>query len=211
MRIVVADHEGGVVTEIDVASMKLDGVEVEGAEVLLARLDEPPAAAGGYDPLVRLHEIGNTYCERNQRFVVSFVNGEPEDDPDPDPDEPPIDTPAAALRRTLQFLGSSDGYQNHWFVFDRQQGTLLLVEQGRGGVALVAEDAPTSIELPDDAALVEHVADEHPGIDQTLPNGSVADDAIPPAVAAGVRLLHDQVHQEQCLAHVHDQPGRGAR
>jgi hypothetical protein len=210
MRIVVADHGGGVVTELDVASMKLDGVEVEGAEVLLARLDEPPAAAGGYDPLVRLHEIGNTYCERNQRFVVSFVNGEPEDDLDPD--EPPIDTPAAALRRTLEFLGSSDGYQNHWFVFDRQTGISHLLEQAQGGVALIAEDAPTTIELPDSAAaLVEHVADEHPGIYQTLPNGSVADDALPPAAVAAGQLLHDQVHQEQCFAHVHDQPGRGAR
>jgi hypothetical protein len=41
MRIVVADHEGGVVTEIAVASMKLDGIEVEEAEVLLARLADP--------------------------------------------------------------------------------------------------------------------------------------------------------------------------
>jgi hypothetical protein len=202
VRIVVADHDGGVVTELAVASMKLDGIEVEEAEVLLARLGEPPAAAGGYDPFVRLHEIGNTYCERGQRFVVSFVNGEPEPG-DPDEGDAPIDTPAAALRRTLQFLGSGDGYQNHWYVFDRQRGVLCLVEQGQSGVALIAEDAPTTIELADDAALVGHLADEHPSLFAALPH------ELSVAAVTAARARHDGVHEDRVFAHDHPRPGEG--
>jgi hypothetical protein len=204
MRIVVADHEGGVVTEIAAASMKLDGVEVEGAEVLVARLAEPPDVPGGYEPLVRLHEIGNTYCDRRQRFVVSFVNGEPEpDDPAPEVGEAPIDTPAAALRRTLQFLGSCDGYQNHWYVFDRQTGRLQLLEQEQGGVTLTAEDAPTAVALTDDADLIEHLADEHPGLFAALPQELAV------AAVAAARARHVGIHKEWLFAHDHDRPGEG--
>jgi hypothetical protein len=201
VRIVVADHEGGVVTEIGVASMKLDGVEVEAAEVLLARLTEPPAVAAGYHPLVRLHEIGNTYCGREQRFVVSFINGEPEDDPDPD--EAPIDTPAAALRRTLQFLGSWDGYQNHWYVFDRQTGRLRQMAQEQGGVTLIATDTPTRVELTDDAELVEHLADEHPSLFTPRPH------ELSVAAVTAARARHDGVHEGRVFAHDHPQPGEG--
>jgi hypothetical protein len=202
MRIVVADHEGGVVTEIDVASIKLDGIEIKAAEVLLARLGEPPAVAGGgYDPFVRLHEIGNTYCDRGQRFVVSFVNGEPEsDDPDPDQGEAPIETPAAALRRTLQFLGSSDGYQNHWYIYDRRTDTLHMLKQEEGGVRLAAEDAPTTVELADDAALVEHLADEHPSLLAAAPR------PLSSAAVVAARTRHDGVHVDRVFAHDHDQP-----
>jgi hypothetical protein len=206
VRIVVADHEGGVVTEIVAASLRLDGVEVEEAEVLVARLGEPPAAGGGYDPFVRLQEIGNTYCERRQRFVVSFVNGEPEPDA-PDPEEvgeAPIDTPAAALRRTLQFLGSCDGYQNHWHVFDRQTGRLHQLEQDQGGVTLSAEDAPTTIELAGDAELVEHLADEHPSLFAALPHELSA------AAVLAAQARHDEVHEGQVFAHDHPQPGERA-
>jgi hypothetical protein len=205
MRIVVADHEGGVVTEIDAASIKLDGVEVEEAEVLLARLAEPAATAGGHDPLVRLHEIGNTYCDRGQRFVVSFVNGEPEPD-DPFSEfggEAPIDTPAAALRRTLQFLGSGDGGQNHWYVHDRQTDRLHLLKQQQGGVTLTAEDAPTTVELADDQALVEHLHDEHPSLLGPSP-GELSATAV---IAA--RARHDGVHAEWVFAHDHLWPGAG--
>jgi hypothetical protein len=200
MRIVVADHEGGVVTDLDAASIKLDGVEVEEAEVLLARLAEPSAAAGGYDPLVRLHEIGNTYCERGQRFVISFVNGEPEPD-DQAAAEAPIDTPAAALRRTLQFLGSHDGHQNHWHVFDRQTDRLWQLRQRQGGVRLTAEDAPTAIELPDDEALAEHLADQHPSLLPRSPGELSA------AAVTVARVRHDGLHEEWVFAHDHRRPG----
>jgi hypothetical protein len=183
--------------------MQLDGVEVEGAEVLVARLGAPPA--GSEDgPLVRLHEIGNTYCYGGQRFVVSFVNGEPEPgDPEGEDGEAPIDTPAAALRRTLQFLGSGDGYQNHWFVFDRQTGSLRLLAQEQGGVTLSAEDAPATVELTDDAELVEHLGDEHPSLFAALPHELSA------AAVMAARAHHDEIHEGQEFAHDHPQPGKG--
>jgi hypothetical protein len=204
VRLVIADHEGGVVTEIAAASLQLDGVEVEGAEVLVARLGAPPAGKGD-DPLVRLHEISNTYCSRGQRFVVSFINGEPEPD-DPASEclrEAPIDTPATALRRTLQFLGSSDGYQNHWYVFDRLTRSLRLLTQDQGGVTLTAEDAPAAVELTDDAELVEHLADEHPSLFAALPH------ELSVAAVTTARARHDGVHEDRVFAHDHPQPGEG--
>jgi hypothetical protein len=57
MRIVVADHEGGRVTKIDVASVKLDGVEVEGAKV--ARTPPTPTL-----PLAAVAPAGSTTTSR---------------------------------------------------------------------------------------------------------------------------------------------------
>jgi hypothetical protein len=68
------------------------------------------------------HEIGNTYVDGGERFVVSLVNGE-RSEPRIDGD-PPADTPEAALRRTIEFVGSVGGWQNHWYVYDRETGVL---------------------------------------------------------------------------------------
>jgi hypothetical protein len=67
--------------------------------------------------------------------VVSLVNGErPETRGDGDP---PADTPEAASRRTIEFVGSVDGWQNHWYVYDRQTGVLHQFEQGDSGLVLL--------------------------------------------------------------------------
>jgi len=86
-----------------------------------------------YDPHIELHEIGNTYVVRDQRFVISFLNGEPEPGSR-------ITTPKAALRATLVFLGGSDGYQNVWYVFDRETRTMHSFKQGDAGVILASLD-----------------------------------------------------------------------
>ena len=84
------------------------------------------------------HEIGNTYVDGDERFVVSMVNGEsvePRCEGDP-----PADSPEDALRRTIEFVGSSDGYQNHWYVYDRETGILHQFEQNASGRTLILAD-----------------------------------------------------------------------
>jgi hypothetical protein len=90
------------------------------------------------------HEIGNTYVDGGERFVVSMVNGESVE-PRVEGD-PPADSPEAALRRTIEFVGSSDGYQNHWYVYDRESGVLYQFEQETSGRTLILADEW----LPDD-------------------------------------------------------------
>jgi hypothetical protein len=128
------------------------GSNHQALELLISRLDEHhivwelqvtttvKPAEPGVQPMawgfqIPPHEIGNTYVDGGERFVVSMVNGE-RSEPRVEGDSP-ADSPEDALRRTIEFVGSSDGYQNHWYVYDRETGVLHQFEQDASGRTLV--------------------------------------------------------------------------
>jgi len=142
------------------------GSNHQALELLISRLDEHrivwelqvtttiKPAKPGVQPLawrfqIPPYEIGNTYVDGGERFVVSMVNGE-RSEPRVEGD-PPADSPEDALRRTIEFVGSTDGYQNHWYVYDRETGVLHQFEQDTSGRTLVlADDALFSLQGLDD-------------------------------------------------------------
>ena len=75
---------------------------------------------------LRLEELGNTYLDDGDRFVVSLIVGYRGDEDEDNPIGTPEQAVAAALDLTRD-LGSSD---THWYVFDRRTGGMSLVEQG---------------------------------------------------------------------------------
>ena len=70
-----------------------------------------------------LAEIGNTYADRRDRFVVSLVVGFGTDDK--------VSSPEQAVHSALGFITEDDGAAaTHWYCFDRKAGILHRIEQG---------------------------------------------------------------------------------
>ena len=68
-----------------------------------------------------LTELGSTYAESDERFVVSFILTY-------DPRHG-VQTPEDAVARALDLTRDDACGDTHWYVFDRQTQTLHLVEQ----------------------------------------------------------------------------------
>jgi hypothetical protein len=71
-----------------------------------------------------VRELGNTYVGEKDRFVVSLVVGYEESEG--------VSTPEEALASALDLTRDGGSWDTHWYVFDRQTGTLHLFEQKVG-------------------------------------------------------------------------------
>lgn len=71
-----------------------------------------------------LHEIGNTYVSKSDRWVVSLVVGYSEQDG--------IRCPEDALVHALDLTRDGGSWDTHWYVFDRKTGEMYLLEQRNG-------------------------------------------------------------------------------
>lgn len=67
-----------------------------------------------------LDELGNTYVESENRYVVSLIVGYNDND---------VISPVHAVAAALDLTRNGDSYSTHWWVYDRQTQTLHLVEQ----------------------------------------------------------------------------------
>lgn len=69
-----------------------------------------------------LGELSNTYCDPQDRFVVSLIVSY-------DPARDGVATPEQAVGAALRLVMDPDGFQTHWYVYDRATHTLHLIEQ----------------------------------------------------------------------------------
>ena len=67
-----------------------------------------------------LSELGNTYADANNRYIVSLIVGYDDHEA-----ASPIDAAAHALALTQD----DDAADTHWYFFDRQTSLLHLIEQ----------------------------------------------------------------------------------
>ena len=82
-------------------------------------------------PAFTLSELGNTYAESGNRYIVSLIVGY---------DDHEATSPAAAVAHTLNLTRDADADGTHWYVYDRQTHTLHLITQRQ------AEDLMDAIE-----------------------------------------------------------------
>lgn len=69
-----------------------------------------------------LADLGNTYVDLKNRFIVSLIVGYgPEDG---------VTSPEAALAAALELTRDLDSSSTQWYVHDRETGVLHLIEQG---------------------------------------------------------------------------------
>jgi hypothetical protein len=68
-----------------------------------------------------LDELGNTYAESGDRYVVSFIVSYGETD---------IASPEEAVARALDLTRDHDSRNTHWYVYDRKTRTLHWIKQG---------------------------------------------------------------------------------
>ena len=67
-----------------------------------------------------LDELGNTYVESDNRYVVSLIVGYSDRE---------ALSPQQAVANALDLTRDDNAYSTHWYVFDRHTHTLHLVEQ----------------------------------------------------------------------------------
>lgn len=92
-------------------------------------------------PAFTLSELGNTYAESGNRYIVSLIVGY---------DDHEATSPAAAVAHTLKLTRDADADGTHWYVYDRHTRSLHLVTQRQ------AEDLMDAIE---DEEIAEEDAD----------------------------------------------------
>lgn len=68
-----------------------------------------------------LHELGNTYADAQDRYVVSLIITYADAD---------AASPEEAVAHALDLTRDDNSYDTHWYVFDRHTQTLHLIEQG---------------------------------------------------------------------------------
>jgi len=71
-----------------------------------------------------LAELGNTYVDDTDRFIVSLIVGY-------GADSPAVKTPQQAVGAALELTTDEGSYDTHWYCFDRKDGSLHLIEQNQ--------------------------------------------------------------------------------
>jgi hypothetical protein len=110
-----------------------DAVWIDGAMRNVCQqcgLDQTSAEAGQIQrPAAKLHnftlaELGNTYVDDTDRFIVSLIVGY-------GPESPSIKTPHQAVGAAFALTTDMDSsHDTQWYCFDRKDGSLHLIEQG---------------------------------------------------------------------------------
>ena len=69
-----------------------------------------------------LDELGNTYVDSDSRYVVSLIVGYTDND---------ASSPENAVASAIDLTRDENSYSTHWWVYDRETKTSILIEQGQ--------------------------------------------------------------------------------